>query len=89
VVRMRFEYFQLAYEFVLYIVIGISVGYILYQRYNNGIFVVVGFLLGVLWAFLSILRFIRKKSFDQAHNFLTYSKNKNSNNDNKIRVKNP
>jgi len=56
---MRLETFQLAYEFVLYIVIGIFIGYILYQRYNNGVFVVVGFLLGVFLAFLSIYKLIR------------------------------
>ncbi|HIQ39153.1 MAG TPA: AtpZ/AtpI family protein [Methanothermococcus okinawensis] len=85
---MRFEYFQLAYEFVLYIVVGISVGYILYQRYNNGVFVVVGFLLGVLLAFLSVFRLIRRKTHGQTHNILNYNKNKN-NNKHKIRVKNP
>ncbi|HID47092.1 MAG TPA: hypothetical protein EYH15_00875 [Methanothermococcus okinawensis] len=60
---MRFEEFHLAYDFFLYIVLGIVVGYLLYQRYNRGIFVVVGFLLGVLLAFLNLFRLIRKKSY--------------------------
>ena len=58
---MRLEDFQLAYDFVLYIIVGITVGYILYQRYDNGIFVVVGFLLGVFLAFLNLFRLIRRK----------------------------
>ncbi|AXI25527.1 hypothetical protein CFE53_05030 [Methanofervidicoccus sp. A16] len=58
---MRLEDLQLAYDFVLYIVVGITVGYILYQRYDNGIFVVVGFLLGVFLAFLNVFRLIRRK----------------------------
>ena len=58
---MRLEDLQLAYDFVLYIVVGITVGYILYQRYDNGIFVVVGFLLGVFLAFLNLFRLIRRK----------------------------
>ena len=58
---MRLEDLQLAYDFVLYIVVGITVGYILYQRYDNGIFVVIGFLLGVFLAFLNLFRLIRKK----------------------------
>jgi len=60
---MGLEDLQLAYEFVLYIVIGISIGYILYQRYDNGIFVVIGFLLGVLLAFLSVFKLIRRKIY--------------------------
>jgi len=59
---MKLEGFQIAYEFVLYIGVGIFLGYILYQRYNQGIFVVLGFLLGVILAFLSIFRMIRRKS---------------------------
>jgi len=59
---MKLEGFQIAYEFVLYIVVGILLGYILYQRYNQGIFVVLGFLLGVILAFLSVFRMIRRKS---------------------------
>lgn len=59
---MKLEGFQIAYEFVLYIVVGILLGYILYQRYNQGIFVVLGFLLGVVLAFLSVFRMIRRKS---------------------------
>jgi len=59
---MKLEDFQIAYEFVLYIGVGIFLGYILYQRYNQGIFVVLGFLLGVILAFLSIFRMIRRKS---------------------------
>ncbi|MBW9219881.1 AtpZ/AtpI family protein [Methanothermococcus sp. SCGC AD-155-N22] len=58
---MRLEDLQLAYDFVLYIIVGITVGYILYQRYDNGIFVVVGFLLGVFLAFLNLFRLIRRK----------------------------
>ena len=52
---------QLAYEFVIFIVVGISVGYVLYQRYDNSLFVVVGFLLGVFLAFLNVFKLIRRK----------------------------
>ncbi|WP_292461215.1 AtpZ/AtpI family protein [Methanothermococcus sp.] len=52
---------QLAYEFVLYIIMGIIIGYFLSNYYDNNIFIVIGFLLGVLMAFLRVVKLIRNK----------------------------
>ncbi|HIP17663.1 MAG TPA: hypothetical protein EYG76_05150 [Methanothermococcus okinawensis] len=53
--------FQLAYEFLLYIIIGMLIGYFISQQYNNNIFIVIGLLLGIFMAFLNIYRLIRNR----------------------------
>ena len=53
--------FQLAYEFLLYIVIGISIGYFISKQYDNNIFIVIGLLLGIFMAFLNIYRLIKNR----------------------------
>ncbi|AEH06788.1 AtpZ/AtpI family protein [Methanothermococcus okinawensis] len=53
---------QLAYEFVLYIIMGFIIGYFLSNYYNNNIFIVIGFLFGVLMAFLRVIKLIKDRN---------------------------
>ena len=51
---------QLAYEFVLSIIMGMVIGYILSNYYDNKILIIVGFIIGVLMAFLRFAKMITR-----------------------------
>ncbi len=47
-----------AFEFVMTIVVWIIIGYTLSNYYHNNIFIVVGFFIGIVMAFLKIVKLI-------------------------------
>ena len=52
---------EIAYEFVLSIVIWFIIGYLFAQYYDDNIFIVIGVLVGIFMGFLGFVRMIKNR----------------------------
>ena len=52
---------KIAYEFVLSIIIWFIIGYLFAYYYDNKIFIVVGFFIGLFMGFLKFVKLIKNK----------------------------
>ncbi|ABR56799.1 AtpZ/AtpI family protein [Methanococcus aeolicus] len=52
---------KIAYEFVLSIIIWFIIGYLFAHYYDNKIFIVIGFFIGLFMGFLKFVKLIKNK----------------------------
>jgi len=53
---------KIAYEFVLSIIIWFIIGYLFSYYYDNNIYIVIGFFIGLFMGFLKFVKMIKNKN---------------------------